>query len=226
MRRHLIAASLVFATCLAVLEVVSGPVRAGGNKNNDEARLRAQIKKLEQDARQDDAKIRQLQGQLQKANAEAEQDARQAQKLQQLLKQREQQMQQLLQELKKSAQPTAEEKKQLDALKSQVKQLELVTKAGYVHTMLLKLKPDAPEAAVNKLVRSVPAKLDPLPGVRAVWAGKAAKEYSDTYQVGIVVLLDNAAAMQKLSRDAAYLRFTEELKKDWESPRVFDFLAP
>jgi predicted RNase H-like nuclease (RuvC/YqgF family) len=67
-----------------------------------------------------------------------------------------------------------------------------------------------------------------ISGVRAVWLGKPA-EYGTPdfaqkgYQLGIVVLLDDADALQKFLDDPLHKKFNDKMGETWERPVIYDF---
>jgi len=207
--------------------LLSGPpaTRAADKKPNkndaEEARLRQQIQKLQNELRERERRIDHLQDQLNRVRKGPDPDDARIRALQRRVDQLEDELRRERADDKKRVND-----RELDALRRQAKELEALRGAGTVHTLVLRLKKGASQDNVNTLVRSAPKSLERIAGVRGVWVGRitatGGSAEADCH-VGVVVLLDDRAALGRFLRDSGYDRFTDGLKRAWEPPAVYDF---
>lgn len=127
---------------------------------------------------------------------------------------------------KKAPAATADLSKEVERLRKSVKELEAIKKAPFVHSVILKLKKDddAQVKAINDEATKTIAKIS---GVRGVWIGKPAENGTPDlaqkgYQLGLVILFDDANALQKFLEDPLHKQFNEKLADYWERPIVYD----
>jgi uncharacterized coiled-coil protein SlyX len=117
--------------------------------------------------------------------------------------------------------------KEVTSLRKRVKELDTLKKAPFVHTAILKLKKDD-DAQVQKVYDAAGKTLAKIDGVRGLWIGKPAVDGTPElaqkgYHLGLVVLLDDADALQKYLDDPLHKQFTEKMGDYWEKPVVYDF---
>jgi hypothetical protein len=103
-------------------------------------------------------------------------------------------------------------------------------KGGYVHVVLFKLKKDAPKGAVDDVIADCHKMLGKIKAVRSVKAGKPSdkseKLTKKDYDVGLLVLVDDADGLQAYLKDPLHIKFVDKHKKhfDMEKLRIFDFV--
>jgi predicted RNase H-like nuclease (RuvC/YqgF family) len=200
-------------------------------------KLETQIQKLKLGDIKDDGKIAQLQqrikqleGELKgKTPAKGEKTAGQLKKELDAANLSIKEKDQLIASLQQKApKATAELSKEVESLRKSVKDLEALKKAPFVHAMILKLK-KVDEAQVKIVHDEAMKTLAKIPSVRGVWVGKRAEygtpELAQTgFQLGVVVLLDDAEALQKFLDDPMHKQFSDRLADLWERPIVYDIL--
>lgn len=101
--------------------------------------------------------------------------------------------------------------------------------APFVHVVLFKLPPDAPQGKRAEMTEEIATVLTPLPTVEALWWGTPAdtaapdRPMVDTdYDVGLMVVFKSKAALDAYLQHPDHVRFAEK----WDSYctlRVFDF---
>jgi hypothetical protein len=128
---------------------------------------------------------------------------------------------------KPTSQATKDLTKENEALRRKIRELEAFKKAPFVHSMILKLKKEDDEQ-VKKTLAEADKTLARIPSVRAVWIGKPAESATPDlaqkgYQLGIVVLLDDADALQRFLDDPLHKQFNNKIGEFWERPVVYDF---
>jgi TolA-binding protein len=100
-------------------------------------------------------------------------------------------------------------------------------RAGLVHIVVLKAKPDTADSDVQNTIDESYAQLSKIKTVRGLWAGKpASKATPDAaadYTVALVLLFDDAAALKSCLNDPVHTKFTDKQFKKWETPLVYDF---
>jgi hypothetical protein len=128
---------------------------------------------------------------------------------------------------KPASQATKDLTKENEALRRKIRDLEAFKRAPFVHSVILKLKKE--DAGQVKVIAAEADKtLARIPSVRAVWLGRPA-EYGTPelaqkgYQLGIVVLLDDADALQRFLDDPLHKQFNDKMGEYWERPIVYDF---
>lgn len=117
--------------------------------------------------------------------------------------------------------------KENSTLRKTVRDLQNIQKAPFVHTTILKLK-KTDDAQVKKVYDEAAKTLAKIDGVRNVYVGKPAEAGTPElaqkgYQIGVVVLLDDADALQKYLDDPLHKQFTDKMGDYWERPLVYDF---
>jgi TolA-binding protein len=230
--------TFVLFACLAAALLFAGetprPLQAAAMNEEDEGevrRLRQTVQRLQGEVAERNQKINQLQAQVRRMRDRPDPDDARIRRLQQQLREKEDRIDRLTADLRKARSGpggTKEKDKELEELRKSAKDLEVVKEARYVHTVILRLKKGAPDREVKALLEGAPRALGKVAGVRGVWVGKPAAVASDKaqtdYQVGLVVLFDDEAAMRRFLNNADQKRFTEGLKKSWETAAVYDFL--
>jgi hypothetical protein len=103
------------------------------------------------------------------------------------------------------------------------------SKGGYVHVVIFKLKADAPKSAVDAVIADCHKMLAKIKAVRAVKAGKpdkSGKLSKKDYDVGLLVLVDDAAGLKSYLEDPLHVQFVKKHGKhfDMEKLRIFDFV--
>ncbi|MBI1832144.1 MAG: Dabb family protein [Planctomycetes bacterium] len=126
----------------------------------------------------------------------------------------------------KTPKATAELSREIIRLRRTIRELESATKAPLVHTVILKLK-KLDDTSVKTIYDEAGKTLAKIEGVRNVWIGKPAENATPElaqkgYQLGIVVALDDADALQKFLDDPLHKQFTERMGTLWERPVVYD----
>jgi uncharacterized coiled-coil DUF342 family protein len=115
---------------------------------------------------------------------------------------------------------------ELDRLSQALKERDVLKQTRSVHTLILRLKKGAKQDQVKALVDSAPQTLAKIAGVRGVWIGPPAKGSGDDaekdYQLGLIVLLDDADALRRFESDSTQKQFSDNLKKSWESAATYN----
>lgn len=117
--------------------------------------------------------------------------------------------------------------KENTALRKQIRELQTIKKAPFVHTVILKLK-KADDDEVKKIYDEASMTLAKIDGVRAVYVGKPAESGTPDvaqkgYQLGLVILLDDSESLQKYLEDSLHKQFVEKMGDRWDRPVVYDF---
>jgi hypothetical protein len=101
--------------------------------------------------------------------------------------------------------------------------------APYVHTVIFHLKKDSPADTVEKIIEGCHT-LEAIPTVRALKAGRRAaaddstpKVASQDYDVGLVVLFDDAAGLKTYLTHETHLKFVKDYGQYFEKVQVYDF---
>jgi hypothetical protein len=96
----------------------------------------------------------------------------------------------------------------------------------FVHTVIFHLKKDAP---VEKIIEGCHT-LEAIPTVRALKAGRPAvaddatpKVAAQDYDVGLVVLFDDAAGLKTYLTHETHLKFVKDFGQYFEKVQVYDF---
>lgn len=97
----------------------------------------------------------------------------------------------------------------------------------FVHVVLFWLKPGTPDAAKRQLVQDCEGLLKKVPGVRQLWAGRAAmtpREVVDnSYDVGLCVVLDDRQGHDVYQDHALHKEFIARNNEHWKRVQVYDF---
>ncbi len=237
-------ALLLGVACLCT----QGPSPAQGKKDD----LAKQLQKLQQQLKEKEQAINKLEAQIQKLKtSDAKEDAKLQQRIKQLeaelkkkggdkhstqlrkdldaanqsIKEKDQLIATLQQKAPKA---TADLAKEVETLRQNLKTSEAVKKAPFVHSVILKMKKD--DSAQVKIISEEAVKtLGKIAGVRGVWVGKPAENGTPElaqkgYQLGLIVLLDDADALLRYLDDPLHKQFNEKLGQYWDRPVVYDFL--
>jgi hypothetical protein len=99
----------------------------------------------------------------------------------------------------------------------------------FAHSVIFYLKKDAPKDAANKMIADSHTLLAKIPSVKGVWAGRPAKESTPKvgitdYQVGLLVLFDNAAGLKTYLEHELHTEYVNRHEKHIERVLVYDFL--
>ena len=102
--------------------------------------------------------------------------------------------------------------------------------APFVHVVLFKLPPGAPEGTREQLEKEIAAQLAPLPTVEALWWGNPADTAAPdrpmvdaAYDMGLLVLFKDKPSLDAYLEHPDHARFAQK----WDSYctlRVFDFV--
>ena len=118
--------------------------------------------------------------------------------------------------------------KEITSLRQQLKDLNAMKKAPFVHTVILTLKKDD-DAQVKRVYDEAGKTLAKIDGVRGIWIGKPAANGTpelakNGYKIGVVVLLDSADALKTFLDDDLNKQFNDKMADYWDRPVVYDFL--
>lgn len=104
-------------------------------------------------------------------------------------------------------------------------------KAPYVHTVIFRLKADAPKDAADGLVRDAHEMLAKIPTVRELRCGRPAEKATPNiaktdYQVGLVIFFDDADGLKTYLEHPLHLKYVEKhgASIDREHLAVYDFV--
>jgi hypothetical protein len=99
----------------------------------------------------------------------------------------------------------------------------------FVHTVYFWLKPGTTDAAREQLVGDCVACLKKIPSVRQLWVGKPAMTprtvVDNTYDVGLTVVLDDAAGHDTYQVHPLHLEFVARNGPNFGSIQIYDFLG-
>ena len=97
----------------------------------------------------------------------------------------------------------------------------------FVHVVCFWLSPSAPEGARQQLAADCNTDLARIPGVRHVWAGRPAMTPRDvvdnSYDVGLCVVLDDAAGHDVYQQHPLHKEFIARNKPHWKRIQIYDF---
>ena len=97
----------------------------------------------------------------------------------------------------------------------------------FVHVVLFWMKQGTPEAARQQTADDAVAHLGKIPAVRQLWAGRPAmtpREVVDnSYDVGLCVILDDAAGHDEYQVHDLHKQFIERNKANWDRVQIYDF---
>ena len=98
----------------------------------------------------------------------------------------------------------------------------------FIHHVYFWLKKDISDAARKQVADDCRTILKDIPGVRHIWAGKPAMTPRDvvdnSYDVGLCVILDDAAGHDVYQDHPRHKEFLTRNKPSFERIRVFDFV--
>ena len=101
--------------------------------------------------------------------------------------------------------------------------------ASFVHTVIFHLKKDAPENATDAVIADTQKLLARIESVREIRAGRPAEKGSPNaakdYQIGLLVLFDDAGGLQTYLDHPLHKEFVANHGKSFERVVVYDFLA-
>jgi hypothetical protein len=97
----------------------------------------------------------------------------------------------------------------------------------FVHVVLFWMKPGAPDGAREQLKSDCETYLGSIPVVRQLRAGNPAmtpREVVDnSYDVGLCVVLDDAAGHDEYQVHELHKQFIERNKANWQRVQIYDF---
>lgn len=98
----------------------------------------------------------------------------------------------------------------------------------FIHQVLFWLKKDAPAAARDQLLADARELLGKIPTVKHLWAGRPAMTPRDvvdnSYDVGLCVILDDAAGHDLYQDHPLHKQFISRNKDGWTRVQVYDFV--
>jgi len=251
MKRHLFGLGL-FVGAMAAIMLSSDVLNAQGkNKDNDkeEQQLRKQIANLQQDIKQGTALVNNLKQELRereqvinKLQAALKNEKKDDKSDDKALNQAKKDLAEAIATIrekdaalatfkKTDAKEDATAAKTIDELRKQVKDLEGMKGAPYVHTVILKMKPDATVDDIKALTDDIPTALGKIPSVRGLWYGKRAKDASPDFaetdfEITLVLLFDNFDGLKRYLDHPLHKSFLDKHLKKLETPKVYDVLKP
>ncbi len=223
MIRRLVIASFCALVAIVLWCSQPAPIEAQGKKD-EQAKQIQQLKKTVAERDQQIAKLRYELTEARKKSATASRLQRDLDAANQSLRDKDVQIATLQD---KSPKAIADLTKENSALRKQVRELQTVKKATFVHTAILKLK-KTDDAQVKKIYDEAVKTLAKIDGVRSVYVGKPAEAGTPElaqkgYQIGLVVLLDDADALQKFLDDPLHKQFNDKMGDYWDRPTIYDF---
>ena len=97
----------------------------------------------------------------------------------------------------------------------------------FVHTVYFWMNPGVTDAQRRQLVDDCKAYLSKIPSVRHLWAGPPAMTPRDvvdnSYDVGLCVVLDDAAGHDVYQEHALHKEFIARNKPHWKRVQIYDF---
>ena len=97
----------------------------------------------------------------------------------------------------------------------------------FVHAVYFWMNPGVPDAARQQLVDDCRTFLAKIPTVRHLWAGRPAmtpREVVDnSYDVGLCVVLDDAAGHDVYQEHPLHKEFIARNKPHWKRVQIYDF---
>jgi hypothetical protein len=102
------------------------------------------------------------------------------------------------------------------------------TDAPFVHTVIFYLKKDAPKDATKGMIADATELLGKIPSVRSVKIGPPSEKTTPKvgvtdYQLGLLVLFDDAAGLKTYLDHPLHLKYVEKHEKHIEKVLVYDF---
>ena len=89
----------------------------------------------------------------------------------------------------------------------------------FVHAVYFWMNPDAPESARRQLVEDCKTYLGKVTGVRHLWRDVV----DNTYDVGLLVVLDDAAGHDVYQEHPLHKEFIARNKPHWKRVQIYDF---
>jgi hypothetical protein len=185
--------------------------RAKSADNKEDARFRSEINKLHQEVKELRAENMRLRTSDNKEDAKFKAEIARLQ-------------QELARAKTNDKNEDVKFKADIARLQEQLKEAQ----APFVHVVIFYLKQGTPAAETKKLMDDAHAMLNKVPGVRHLWVGKpegnatpvvAVKDYT----LGLMVLFDDANALQRYLTHADHKRFEDKYKDRLEKVLVYDF---
>jgi hypothetical protein len=97
----------------------------------------------------------------------------------------------------------------------------------FVHIVFFWLKEGSPASAKENLLRDCKELLSKIPTVRSIEAGNPAMTprpvVDNSYDVGLLVLLDDSAGHDVYQTHELHLQFIARNKDNWKRVQVYDF---
>ena len=97
----------------------------------------------------------------------------------------------------------------------------------FVHTVYFWMRDGSTDAARRQLVEDCRTYLAKIPTVRHLWAGRPAMTPRDvvdnSYDVGLTVVLDDAAGHDVYQAHDLHVQFITRNKPNWKRVQVYDF---
>jgi hypothetical protein len=101
--------------------------------------------------------------------------------------------------------------------------------ASFVHTVIFYLKKGAPETEADALIADAQKLLSRIPTVREIRAGRPADKATPItikdYQVGLLVLFDDADGLQTYLDHPLHKEYVSNHEKSFEKVVVYDFVG-
>ena len=109
------------------------------------------------------------------------------------------------------------------------RKIAVLKPAPFVHTVIFYLKKDAPASEADGIIADTQRLLAKIPTVREIRAGRPAEKGSAVvvkdYQVGLLVLFDDAEGMQTYLDHPLHKEFVTGHEKNFEKVVVYDFVS-
>jgi hypothetical protein len=97
----------------------------------------------------------------------------------------------------------------------------------FTHIVLFWLKEGTPDSVREAMIKECQTQLTKVPGVRHLSAGRAAMTprpvVDNSYDVGLCVILDDAAAHDAYQVHPLHKGFAAHHKEHWQRIQVYDF---
>ena len=99
----------------------------------------------------------------------------------------------------------------------------------FVHAVYFWLNGDKPDVSRQQLIADCSTYLAKIPSVRHLWAGRPAMTprpvVDNSYDVGLCVVLEDAAAHEVYQVHEKHKQFIERNKAHWVRVQVYDFVG-
>ena len=101
--------------------------------------------------------------------------------------------------------------------------------AGYVHTVILYVKKDAPKNLADAMIADAHKLLAKIPSVRSIKAGRPAEKHTPNvavtdYTVGLLVMFDNYEGLKAYDEHPLHKQYVEKHLPHIEKVLVYDFM--